>query len=160
MSGLCFSGFLRLSGMTRVLAGLSPDLRARRRASVPFSSRSFFRFAISALIRDDFRYSSPTLIDGFVGIGKCARIGIGDVNIAERLAADFVRRLPLGPLRIKQRNIFIGIPVRPAVNGDRFDVSSGVEDQPGRKCPEKIVQFIAVARNAFRSESHGNRSVG
>jgi hypothetical protein len=48
MSGLCFPGFFRLSGMTRVLAGLSPDLRARRRASVPFSSRSLFRFAISA----------------------------------------------------------------------------------------------------------------
>jgi hypothetical protein len=48
MSGLCFPGFLRLSGITRVLAGLSPDLRARRLASVPFSSRSFFRFAISA----------------------------------------------------------------------------------------------------------------
>jgi hypothetical protein len=47
MSGLCFSGFFRLSGMTRVLAGLSPDLRARRRASVPFSNLSFFRFAIS-----------------------------------------------------------------------------------------------------------------
>lgn len=46
MSGLCFSAFFRLSGITRVLAGLSPDLRARRRASVPFSSRSFFRFAI------------------------------------------------------------------------------------------------------------------
>jgi len=48
MSGLCFPGFFRLSGITRVLAGLSPDLRARRRASVPFSSRSLFRFAISA----------------------------------------------------------------------------------------------------------------
>ena len=83
MSGLCLSGFLRLSGMTRVLAGLSPDFRARRRASVPFSRRSFFRFAISALLRDDFAYRAPALIDGFVGIRECARIRIGDMNIAK-----------------------------------------------------------------------------
>ncbi|HEX4376102.1 MAG TPA: phosphoribosylanthranilate isomerase [Steroidobacteraceae bacterium] len=40
------------------------------------------------------------------------------------------------------------------------DVSSGVEDAPGRKHPEKIAQFIAKARDAFRRESDGNRSVG
>src|SRR5690348_4329694 len=127
MSGLCFSGFFRLSGMTRVLAGLSPDLRARRRASVPFSRRSFFRFAISALLCDDFRYRSPSLIDSFVRVGECSRIRICDVNIAECLAADFVRRLPLGPLRIEKRNIFVGIPVWPAINGNGFNIVSGVE---------------------------------
>ncbi len=47
-----------------------------------------------------------------------------------------------------------------AVRPFGVDVSSGVEDAPGRKHPEKIAQFIAKARDAFRSELHGNRSVG
>jgi len=47
-----------------------------------------------------------------------------------------------------------------AVRPFGVDVSSGVEDAPGRKSAEKIAHFISVARNAFRSESHGNRSVG
>jgi phosphoribosylanthranilate isomerase len=47
-----------------------------------------------------------------------------------------------------------------AVRPFGVDVSSGVEDAPGRKHPEKIALFIAKARDAFRSESHGNRSVG
>ena len=39
---LCLGGRLRLSGMTRVLAGAKPELRAARRASLPLSI-FFFR---------------------------------------------------------------------------------------------------------------------
>jgi len=101
ISGLCLAGFLRLSGITRVPAGASPDLRARRRASVPFSRRSFFLFLMSALFCNDLAYGSPALIDGFVRVRKRARIRIGDVNISKRLAADFVRRLAGGPFRVE-----------------------------------------------------------
>jgi phosphoribosylanthranilate isomerase len=41
------------------------------------------------------------------------------------------------------------------------DVSSGVEHAPGHKSPEKIAQFVAAARAAFKEcDEHGNRSVG
>ena len=106
-SGLCFSGFLRLSGMTRVPAGARPDLRARRRASVPFSSRFFFRFTISILFRRNLRNRSPALIDGFIRISEHARIRVGNVNISKGLAADFVRRLSRGPFRVEQGHIFV-----------------------------------------------------
>ena len=40
------------------------------------------------------------------------------------------------------------------------DVSSGVETAPGRKSPEKIAQFVAAARTAFReAATDGNRSI-
>jgi phosphoribosylanthranilate isomerase len=40
------------------------------------------------------------------------------------------------------------------------DVSSGVEIAPGRKSAEKIAQFVAAARTAFREgATHGNRSI-
>jgi phosphoribosylanthranilate isomerase len=47
-----------------------------------------------------------------------------------------------------------------AVHPFGVDVSSGVEDSPGQKSPEKIARFIAMARQAFRSDTNGNRSVG
>jgi hypothetical protein len=70
--------------MTRVPAGAKPDLRARRRASVPFSKRSFFRFTISALFHNDFHYRSPALINNsFLRVRERTRIPIDDVNISD-----------------------------------------------------------------------------
>jgi hypothetical protein len=43
-SFLCFGERLRLSGMTRVDEGDTPDTRARRRASFPASNRFFLGF--------------------------------------------------------------------------------------------------------------------
>jgi hypothetical protein len=41
---LCFAGRFRLSGITRVTAGASPEFRAARRASLPLSIFFFRRF--------------------------------------------------------------------------------------------------------------------
>jgi hypothetical protein len=43
-SFLCFGGRLRLSGITRVDAGATPETRARLRASLPASNCFFLRF--------------------------------------------------------------------------------------------------------------------
>ena len=48
-----------------------------------------------------------------------------------------------------------------AVRPFGVDVSSGVEHSPGQKSPEKIAQFVAVARAAFQEAAHhGNRHIG
>jgi hypothetical protein len=39
----------------------------------------------------DFGYRSIALVDGLVRVGESPRVGIGDVNSAEGLAADFAR---------------------------------------------------------------------
>jgi phosphoribosylanthranilate isomerase len=42
-----------------------------------------------------------------------------------------------------------------AVRPFGVDVSSGVEDAPGRKSPQRIVDFVAAARQAAASQSEG-----
>lgn len=100
--------------------------------------------------RDRSRYLTRLLFEG-------ARSGSGEVS-DWRAAIEWARTRELilaGGLHAN--NVAEAIAtVRPF----GVDVSSGVEEAPGRKHPEKIAQFIAKARDAFRRESHGNRSVG
>jgi hypothetical protein len=92
---LCLGGRLRLSAITLVPAGARPDSRALRRATCPTSNTFFFRFFMLALLIRlqsafcDFGYGAISLIDGFVGVCEGACVGIGDVDVAEGLAADF-----------------------------------------------------------------------
>src|SRR5947208_3092559 len=58
------------------------------------------------------------LIDRLVGISGGGSIGVRDGDPAERLAADFARRLPFGPVGIPERVVLIRVAVRPAVDGD------------------------------------------
>ena len=97
---LCFAGRLRLSGITRVTAGASPDFRAARRASTPLSMTFFlFRF-MDSLFRGQFPHGAPGLINRFIRISKGACIRIRNVDAAKRLAADFAGGLSRGPLRV------------------------------------------------------------
>jgi hypothetical protein len=80
--------------MTRVTAGAMPELRAARRASLPLSSFFLLCFIsvvtfISISCGGDFADGAPGLVDGFVGVGEGAGVGIRNVNAPERLASDF-----------------------------------------------------------------------
>lgn len=68
---LCFSGFFRLSGTNRVVAGTMPDFRASRRASVPLSNFFFrSRVIVSAFLDDDFLNRSVALVDRLICVRK------------------------------------------------------------------------------------------
>jgi phosphoribosylanthranilate isomerase len=69
---------------------------------------------------------------------------IADWSAAQRLAR--VRELVLAG-GLHAANI---APAIRAVRPFGVDVSSGVETAPGRKSPEKIAQFVAAARAAFK----------
>src|SRR5260370_29337381 len=57
-SFLCFGSRLRLSGISRVVAGTTPEARARRRASFPASKRFLLRFFTMATLPIDFSHAS------------------------------------------------------------------------------------------------------
>jgi hypothetical protein len=86
---MCFGGRFRLSAITRVTAGESPDCRAARRASFPRSNTFFFLLRISAFLRGYFLHRAPSLVDGLIRVRKRSRIGISDVNAAKGLSANF-----------------------------------------------------------------------
>src|SRR5262249_7951919 len=67
------------------------------------------------------------LINRRIGGGGCAGIRVGDRDPPERLAADLARRLPVGPVRIPQRVVLVGVAVRPPVDRDRIDVTRRIE---------------------------------
>lgn len=95
------------------------------------------------------RYPSRLLFEG-------ARSGSGEVSDWQAAAQwAKVRELVLAG-GLHADNVAGAIA---AVHPFGVDVSSGVEDAPGRKSPAKIAQFIAGARSALK-ESHGNRSIG
>ena len=87
---LCFGGRFRLSAMTRVTAGAIPDWRAARRASFP-RSNTFLFFLISAFLCGYFLHRTPRLVDSLIRVSKRPGVGIGNVNPAKRLSANFTR---------------------------------------------------------------------
>src|SRR5439155_2952240 len=84
-------------------------------------------FRNEVLAREQFLYCTVSLIDRSVGVGCGSGIGIGYCDPAEAGAADLVRCLPLRPIGIEQRIIFIGVTVRPAIDRDRSDVARRIE---------------------------------
>jgi phosphoribosylanthranilate isomerase len=97
------------------------------------------------------RYRGRLLFEG-------ARSGSGDTadwNAAAQLARSGELILAGG---LHPSNVGEAIRV---VRPFGVDVSSGVEHAPGHKSPEKIAQFVAAARAAFKEcDEHGDRSVG
>ena len=83
------------------------------------------------------------LIDGYIGVGGGARVGIGDGDTAVGFTADFVRRLSGRPLRIEERVIFIAVTVRPTVNRDGFDVASRIETT-GTEATRELIANVAL----------------
>ena len=86
------------------------------------------------------------MIDGYIGVGGGARVGIGDGDTAVGFTTDFVRRLAGIPLRIEERIVFVAITVRPTVNRDGFDVARRIETTGTETTRELIANAVASCR--------------
>ena len=78
------------------------------------------------------------LIYSRIRICAPAGIRIGDCDTAKVHAADDVRSLLLGHVRIEQRVVFRRIAVRPAIDGDGGDVASRIEAARAEHAAELI----------------------
>src|SRR5271170_4079104 len=81
----------------------------------------------------------PTaLIDGLVGVSSRSGVGIGDGNPPVAPARNIAGAFAFRPIWVPQRVVLVGITVRPAVDGNRFDVSCGIESA----CTEHTLQLV------------------
>src|SRR5262245_32176399 len=106
----------------------------------------------------EFADRSMGLIDGHISVGARASIGIGNRNVAEGLTADNPGFFFLGlPLRIEERVRRIGVTVRPAVHGNRFDVVRRIEAGISQHTAELIanVPFKRLETYAHQLDSPG-----
>ena len=94
------------------------------------------------------------LVDGDVGIGGHAGIGIGDGDAAERLRATMLGRVGVESA-IAQRIVFRRIAVRPAVDGDAFDVARRIEAAGPRMRPSWSRMFSRRSRTASPAVRRG-----
>src|SRR5215471_18676927 len=77
---------------------------------------------------DDFRHRTIALIDSDVGIGMAIGIGVGDGNPPEGLSANHTRTLGVRTIqRLKELIVFVGVTVRPAIDGNRLNVTRRIE---------------------------------
>src|SRR5271157_4590094 len=85
-------------------------------------------YCLSHLLLLQFLNGAVRLIYGAVGVRVGVRIRVRDRQPAEGLAGYLARGLAaFEPELVEQRIVFIGVAVRPAVNGDFQDVAGGVE---------------------------------
>src|SRR5271170_4960743 len=114
------------------VAGGRSQARGRGRIYTPF-------WRVSEQVLD----GTVGLVDRGVRIGGSAGVGIGDGDAAEAGAADDMRRLPVGPVRIEQRIIFVGVTVRPAVDRDGGNVAGRIETA-GTEDARQLVADVAL----------------
>src|SRR3984957_16430270 len=74
-----------------------------------------------------FLHRAIGLIDGRVGVRKGFSVGIRDGNAAKGLPPDDAGLLIFGPIRIEKRIVFVGVAMRPTIDGDRLNVARGIE---------------------------------
>ena len=78
------------------------------------------------------------LVDGDIRIGVAIGVGIGDVDPAEWLASDYTWALGSGPVDgLEQRVVLVGIPVRPAIDGDGLEYR-----EPDRTLRQKAFSLV------------------
>src|SRR5262245_2929970 len=67
------------------------------------------------------------LVDRLVRVSRSRRIRIRDRDSTEPFAPDLARRLPLGPIRVPKRVVFVGVAMGPAIDGNRVDIACRIE---------------------------------
>src|SRR6476619_1416473 len=105
----------------------------------------------SKLILQELLHRPVRLIDRGIVVGGGASIGVGDRNAAETRPAKHVRRRTFRPVRVKQRIVFVGVTMRPAVDGDRRDISFGVEPA-GAKDVRQLAANVAFESCKARAQ--------
>jgi hypothetical protein len=92
--------------------------------------------------REGFLHCAVRLIDGDIRICVTIRIGVRNGDAPKGFPANYARALLFGAIeRFEERVVFIGVSVRPAVYGDRLDVSRGVEVPTAQHAAQLIANF-------------------
>src|SRR5580704_11646096 len=97
----------------------------------------------SRALSHQFVYSAIGLIDRHVRVRAGARVGIGDGNAAEELAAANPGLLTGLPVRSVETKGCIGIPVSPAVNRDPGNIGSGIKPR-GPQHAAKLIPNVSL----------------
>src|SRR6266446_7235589 len=108
--------------------------------------RSNFDEKKNQLAAQQFTNGAPGLINGDIRVGAGARIGVGYNDFAERFPANDPGLLLFFPAGIEQRIRREGVAVRPAINGDAFNVLRRVETCSA----EHAAQLVANVPLEFR----------
>src|SRR5450631_4263723 len=68
-----------------------------------------------------------SLVNRCVRVGERFSVGIRDGNSAEWLSADNAGLFILRPIRIVKRIVFVGVTVRPTIDGNRLNIARWIE---------------------------------
>src|SRR6476646_6094003 len=84
-------------------------------------------------------------VDGGVSVGRSCRVGVCNRNAAKGFAGDFAWTLSRGPFRIEKVVVFVRVAMRPAIDGDRVNITPGIE-AAGTENAAQLVADITLER--------------
>src|SRR5262245_10886804 len=85
------------------------------------------RRATSSCLPHDLVDRAMPLLDRDVGVGAHAGVGVGDSDISGTLTAEHVRHFLRRRVAIDEAVVLGRVAVRPAIDGDAFDVTCRIE---------------------------------
>src|SRR5688572_7559550 len=101
------------------------------------------RCSVFASCIEQFMHSSMRLLDRNVGVRAHARVGVRDGNAPEASASDDIRHVVGRCIAIDEAVVFRRIAVRPAIDRDAGDISSGLE-AAAAQCAAELAADLAL----------------
>src|SRR5579864_2857628 len=129
--------------------GQGPTSWTRRCAAMPVCGRA----GVGKLASNfhEFADRAIRLVDGAVSVGRETRVGIGNNNTPEGLPCEEIGAVLRVVVRVPKRVVLRRVAVRPAIDGNPFDVAYRIETGSGEHACE-LVADIAFERCERRCE--------
>src|SRR5256885_9854808 len=90
-----------------------------------------------------FLHGSMGFVDRGVSISRSRRVGVCNRYAAKRFAGDFAWTLSCGPFGIEKIVVFVCVAMRPAIDGNRVNITRGIE-AAGTENAAKLVADITL----------------
>src|SRR5256885_1517197 len=78
-------------------------------------------------------------VDRGVRVSRRRRVGVCNRYAAKRLAGNFAWTLSCGPFGVEKIVVFVRVAMRPAIDGDRVNITRGIE----AACTENAAKLVA-----------------